>query len=111
MATTWNETTQVPAFIGEQEIEIGGVTYVRKDQQSRPVNERLLNAATAMSLAAEKLRHWHDCGKSNEGMTVSADSVRGIWGCEKELSQAIAAAEAEIEIEIEERRNAIGPSN
>jgi len=93
---TIDETTAMPAFVGSDEIEIAGVVYMKKGSQ-QPVNERLLNAAKAMSCAAERLRHWHDRGPNNEGMVVSADSVRGIWGCEKELGQAISAAEAEIE--------------
>jgi hypothetical protein len=66
------------------------------EQQSQPVNERLLTAAQEMSRAAEKLMHWHDWGSNNEGMVVSADSARGIWDCKRELTNAIAAAESEI---------------
>ena len=33
--------------------------------------------------AAEGIKHWHDWGKDNEGMVVSAEHVHKLW---KELS-------------------------
>jgi hypothetical protein len=42
--------------------------------------ESRLQAVTELAQAAEKVRHWHDhmLGE-DEGMVVSAKSVRGLW--------------------------------
>lgn len=41
--------------------------------------QKRVMAAEKVAVAASKVHHWHDWGKDNEGMVVSADSVRDLW--------------------------------
>lgn len=77
-----DETTHVPAFIGAEEIEIGGVTYVRKDlRKSQSVNEQLLTAARRL---LRELCNYLGGGPHEAELAMQT------------AEQAIAAAEAEI---------------
>ena len=40
--------------------------------------------------AAERIRHWHDTGRNNEGMIVSAAMVRALWSATDQARQTLA---------------------
>lgn len=53
------------------------------------ITRKELKAFIAVAKAAQCIRHWHDTGRDNEGMIVSAEKVRDLWAELALLSAAL----------------------